>query len=137
MVDYKLTSNLALKQGALGYNPVQQGTGINQSNNVVKIGWTGSRLAATVDVTNLGNIVFDSHLSSYIKGMQTDTIYGTKNPLITIDGTNYPLVRTTGTHKVYALEMISSGDQWYFQGMCRVNGSNYRWILPVELKSDV
>lgn len=121
----------------MGYNPVQQGTGVNQLNNVVKIGWTGSRLSATVDVTNLGNIVFDSHLNNYIKGVQSDTVYGTKNPSVSIDGVTYPLIRTTGAHKVYALEMISSGEQWYFQGWCLINGTQYRWILPVTLKNDV
>jgi hypothetical protein len=44
----------------LGYTPVQQGTGVGQLNNLVKIGWTGSRLAITVDNTNLGVLATDS-----------------------------------------------------------------------------
>jgi hypothetical protein len=53
---------LGTKQPALGYTPVQQGTGTDQHPNVIKIGWnnTEARLKATVDTTNLGNIVFDS-----------------------------------------------------------------------------
>jgi hypothetical protein len=44
-------------QPALGYVPVQQGTGIGQLNNIVKIGWSsGSALKATVDATDLGVI---------------------------------------------------------------------------------
>lgn len=49
------------KQNALGYTPVQQGTGVGQTGNVVKIGWSsGSKLKATVDSTDLGNIAFES-----------------------------------------------------------------------------
>lgn len=41
-------------QTALGFTPVQQGTGTGQLSNVVKIGWTGSRLAVEVDNTDFG-----------------------------------------------------------------------------------
>ena len=44
------------KQDALGYTPVQQGTGTGQSHNVVKIGWTGSELNLEVGTTNMGKI---------------------------------------------------------------------------------
>lgn len=48
----------------LGYTPVQQGTGNGQlASNVVKIGWSGTRLKATVDVTDQGNFVFDATLA--------------------------------------------------------------------------
>ncbi|WP_253258027.1 phage tail protein [Sphingobium sp. SA916] len=48
----------------LGYTPVQQGTGNGQlAANVVKIGWSGTRLKGTVDVTDQGNFVFDNNLS--------------------------------------------------------------------------
>ena len=51
------------KQTNLGFTPVQQGTGIGQSANAVKIGWSSeSRLKVTVDVTDLGNIVMDNHI---------------------------------------------------------------------------
>lgn len=42
----------------LGYTPVRQGGGVDQSNNVVRIGWTtdATGLKATVDVTDLGYI---------------------------------------------------------------------------------
>lgn len=47
----------------LGYQPVQQGTGNGQTANVIKIGWsTAGRLKATVDATDQGNFVFDSHI---------------------------------------------------------------------------
>ncbi|KAG0285028.1 hypothetical protein BGZ97_007960, partial [Linnemannia gamsii] len=54
------------KQPNLGYTPVQQGTGIGQASNAVKVGWSGQgRLKATVDDTDQGNFVFDQHLASY------------------------------------------------------------------------
>jgi hypothetical protein len=47
-------------QPALGFAPVQQGTGIGQNlNNTVKIGWTGAQLKATVDVTDMGGLWCD------------------------------------------------------------------------------
>lgn len=48
----------------LTYTPVQQGTGNGQSpSNVVKIGWGAGRLKASVDLNDLGNIVFDSNIT--------------------------------------------------------------------------
>ncbi|MCI3943468.1 tail fiber protein [Pseudomonas syringae] len=41
-------------QTKLGYTPVQQGTGIGQQANPVKIGWSSTGLKATVDETDLG-----------------------------------------------------------------------------------
>lgn len=46
----------------LGYTPVRQGTGVGQLGNTVIVGWSGSRLKATVDVTDLGNFVFDDNV---------------------------------------------------------------------------
>ncbi|TSJ64619.1 DUF2793 domain-containing protein [Starkeya sp. 3C] len=40
-----------------GYVPVQQGTGIDQSGNLIKIGLkTGNKIGITVDTTNFGNL---------------------------------------------------------------------------------
>lgn len=48
----------------LGYTPVQQGTGNGQvAGNIVKIGWSGTRLKATVDASDQGSIVFDGHIA--------------------------------------------------------------------------
>lgn len=44
----------AYYQTALGFTPVQQGTGTGQLSNVVKIGWNGSKLALQVDGTDFG-----------------------------------------------------------------------------------
>ncbi len=47
----------------LGYVPVQQGTGIGQLPNTIKIGWSGARVKMTVDATDIGNVLFDSHVA--------------------------------------------------------------------------
>ncbi|WNL63621.1 tail fiber [Aeromonas phage ST4] len=50
-----LPEALDTKQPNLGFTPVQQGGGVNQLTNKVKIGWgTDSRLRVTVDATDLG-----------------------------------------------------------------------------------
>ena len=47
-------------QAALGYPPVQQGTGIGQQSNDVKIGWTESAYPKmTVDTSDIGRIWTD------------------------------------------------------------------------------
>jgi hypothetical protein len=48
------------KQNALGFNPVQQGTGVGQLGNTVKLGWSGSSLKCTIDVTDQGAIWTDA-----------------------------------------------------------------------------
>jgi hypothetical protein len=57
--------------GALGYTPVQQGTGIGQLANVVKLGWSGSRVKVTIDATDMGNVVFDGNLTTATVGYAT------------------------------------------------------------------
>jgi len=54
------------KQANLGFTPVQQGGGAGQGVNKVYIGWSGSRLKAQVDSTDMGNIVFDANLNAAV-----------------------------------------------------------------------
>ncbi len=49
---------LAKFQRALGFAPVQQGGGAGQLNNKIFIGWSGGRLKAQVDQSDLGSFVF-------------------------------------------------------------------------------
>jgi hypothetical protein len=49
------------RQAALGYPPVQQGTGVGQSTNVVKLGWSGSNLKYTIDTSDMGNLWGDNN----------------------------------------------------------------------------
>ncbi|GMM59806.1 gp53-like domain-containing protein [Novosphingobium pituita] len=48
----------------LGFTPVQQGTGIGQLPNAIKMGWNGSKLQLTVDATDQGNIVTEPNLAN-------------------------------------------------------------------------
>jgi len=50
---------------------VQQGTGILQTTNAVKIGWDGSNLRATVDASDLGSFAFQSYV---IASIQAETL---------------------------------------------------------------
>lgn len=51
----------------LGFTPVQQGTGVGQTANAIKIGWSaGGKLKATVDSGDLGNIAFESWVTSHV-----------------------------------------------------------------------
>jgi len=52
---------LDTKQNLLGFTPVQQGTGVGQTSNVVKLGWSaGSKLKLTIDTTDLGNVALEA-----------------------------------------------------------------------------
>ncbi|HEV7255736.1 MAG TPA: pyocin knob domain-containing protein [Mesorhizobium sp.] len=44
----------ALYQAKLAYTPVQQGTGVGQLTNAIKMGWDNTRLRVTVDSADLG-----------------------------------------------------------------------------------
>lgn len=50
----------------LGFTPVQQGTGVGQGSNAIKIGWSGSRLKATVDTADQGNFVMDANIPTVL-----------------------------------------------------------------------
>jgi hypothetical protein len=57
------------------FNPIQQGGGIGQNSttaNVIKVGWSGTRLKATVDTTDLGNVVFDTQLNAATGPLNTE-----------------------------------------------------------------
>jgi hypothetical protein len=57
----------ASKQDKLLFTPVQQGTGIGQKSNVVKIGWNGENLKVTVDDTDFGAVIFQANLEAVLK----------------------------------------------------------------------
>jgi hypothetical protein len=47
---------LNAKQNALGFSPVQQGTGVGQGGNTIKIGHDGTGPRITVDATDFGRV---------------------------------------------------------------------------------
>lgn len=57
---------LNAKQNSIPYQVVQQGTGVNQTANVVKIGWSSQgRLKATVDSTDMGNFAMEATANTF------------------------------------------------------------------------
>ncbi|MDN7936442.1 hypothetical protein QZM52_34755 [Burkholderia metallica] len=68
MTPLRVAQAAAKKQDALGYTPVQQGTGVAQGPNTVKIGWAkdGSGLLVTVDNTDLGAVALAKQLVAYV-----------------------------------------------------------------------
>ncbi len=76
MTPLRVAQATANKQPTLGYTPVQQGTGIDQKSNAVKIGWSKQgKLKATVDNTDQGNFVFDNQLANYVSIDYADKHY--------------------------------------------------------------
>lgn len=60
-----IASVLGMIPGALGYTPVQQGTGVGQGANAIKIGWkTGSKLGLTVDLVDSGNFAMEAWVTA-------------------------------------------------------------------------
>lgn len=57
------------KQDKLYYTPPRQGGGYRQSSNCLFIGWTGSRLALTVDNTDIGDFAMTSDIDSLKKSV--------------------------------------------------------------------
>lgn len=58
----------------LGFTPVQQGTGVGQTGNTVKVGWSvAGKLKATVDTTDLGNIALESWSAGLFMGKGVTT----------------------------------------------------------------
>lgn len=64
----------ATYQQALGFTPVQQGTGINQESNVVKIGWSGNDLLLTVDSTDEGAFVTSINLGTKLGALAVGAV---------------------------------------------------------------
>lgn len=88
--------DLAAYQLKLTYTPVQQGTGIDQLSNTVKIGWGDQtkypgRLRATVDTTDLGNIVTDPILNNGTLSASLATVVLNQKSTAKL-GINYPNV---------------------------------------------
>ena len=59
-----------LSWASLGYTPVQQGTGVSQTENAIKIGWSAAaKLKVTVDNGDLGNVAFEGWVSQQIANL--------------------------------------------------------------------
>ena len=83
--------------GHLGFTPVRQGGGVNQLSNVIKIGWSGTRVHATVDVTDQGPIVFDNHIANVWRSTNDGSGSGLDADLLDgVQGANFARTDLTG-----------------------------------------
>lgn len=85
------------KQVALGFSPVQQGTGVGQLTNLIKIGYgADSRLHLTVDVSDIGIILTNTNLDE---------------STLTWDGTSHASVKDAGiTPAKLSVKVVQSPD---------------------------
>lgn len=63
----KTDNQICLLQPQLGYIPVQQGTGIDQASNTVKIGFSSVGVKLTVDTTDMGNLWYAANFNPNTK----------------------------------------------------------------------
>jgi hypothetical protein len=101
--------------GHLGFTPVRQGGGVNQLSNVIKIGWSGTRVLATVDATDQGPIVFDTHIANVWRSTNDGSGSGLDADLLDgVQGANFARTDLTGgvafAGGVTAPYLGSSGD---------------------------
>ncbi|QLG90944.1 tail fiber protein [Pseudomonas yamanorum] len=79
ITDGATKTELAGKQAALGFVPLQQGTGVGQSNNVIKVGWSNdsnAQLKVTVDAVDQGHFWLSSNFNPAMKADKATTLGG-------------------------------------------------------------
>lgn len=89
-----LQASLNAKQNNLGFTPVQQGGGTDMATNKIYIGWTGSKLKAQVDATDMGDIV------------TTGSANNTKLPMSKVEGLDTELDERQAGSLLAAAELI-------------------------------
>jgi hypothetical protein len=116
--------------GTLGYTPVQQGTGIGQTANAVKIGWSASsKLKVTVDSTDLGNMALESWVlaqgfltgitSGQVTGALGYTPYNASNPA------GYITAASVAASYAALSGATFTGDIWTFRNVSPGTGVLY------------
>jgi hypothetical protein len=106
----------------IGFTPVQQGTGIGQLTNTVKIGWSGSALKATVDSTDLGALATQVwSLGEFYTQSQSDVKYVTYTYLVA----NYHTASfSDATYATYAWVNAN----FYTASYSAANFATYSWV---------
>ena len=89
------------KQASLGFTPVQQGTGVGQNGNTIKIGWNGTKLKATVDTTDQGSFAMEAG-AAFTGAVSIDAGGGTA-------GTVKVLTVKNGAYENYFVPRLSVG----------------------------
>lgn len=110
----------------IGFNPVQQGTGIGQTSNVVRIGYNGAgKTLITIDASNFGNIAMESWVDVLVHDVSGSRSLGTtytnttgKNMYLSVNlllfGTRSPNpidvnVTVDGTAAFYGITNVAFG----------------------------
>ena len=96
---YRAKAAEATKENLLGFTPVQQGTGISQQSNTIKLGYDGTALRLTVDNTDFGEIATENWVSAKNYASETELQQKTTPGYITnnveIDPDSNNLLRKT------------------------------------------
>ncbi|QLG94945.1 hypothetical protein HZF02_24730 [Pseudomonas yamanorum] len=111
-------------QPRLGFNPVEQGGGIGQTANKLKLGWSPVGLKATVDSTDLGNLWYSANFDpskkadiTQVKSMIDAVIGGAPGALDTLQ----ELAAALGGDGNFAASVTNA-----LSGKMPVAGGNYR-----------
>ncbi len=109
----------ATMQQALGFNPVQQGGGVEQLNNKVYIGWDGVGLRAQVDESDLGRLATQGFVNDgYLGKSGAQTLSGSLS------------VVTAGLYGISVGSRIrSSGTQAAINIQDRAGGAAPEWAI--------
>ena len=123
---------------ALGYTPVQQGTGIGQLTNIVKIGWSGSSLKATVDASDQGSFAFLSGDQTFtgaktFTGTITSTAYNMA-AFVSMYGDTSGIQFSVGTGGINNVMGITSVGNFNISGSNATKASGTTWINPSDAR---
>ena len=125
------TANAAIfLQRRLGFTPVQQGGGIGQATNKVKIGWSSSGLKATVDESDLGYIWCENNFkpSEYIKKGQNLPSFS--NP--TFGSGNTGAIGTVNTVNTGSVQVSNEGNAAASASICFHRAGVYAAYLGLD-----
>lgn len=117
-----MTNALAGKQAALGYTPVQNGTGVGQlTTSLVKIGWSAaSKVKVTVDSTDMGNMALESWVTNNYAPLLSPILSGTP--------TAPTPARFDATTKIATMAAVGAVGAQY-NGVVTVNGAGLTGTL--------
>lgn len=118
------------------FTPVQQGTGVSQGMNIVKLGWDGSYLRATVDATDLGALASQIWANSqYFTKTYTNATFA---PLISPALTGTPTAPTAATFD-YSTRLATTAQAYNtivnmpHGGTAYVTPGTYNFTVPANV----
>lgn len=126
----KSTDAAIFLQKRLDFTPVQQGGGVGQASNKVKIGWSSTGLKATVDESDLGFIWCENNFkpSDYIKKGQYVPSFS--NP--TFGSGNTGAIGTVPTVNTGSLQISNEGNAAASASICFHRSGVYAAYLGLD-----